>query len=108
MYVVCKQARKSGLKSKYTEKRVYKALKVTYPLVCRNIWKEKRVEMYISTSIKSITQKTKSMNTKTFFFIYTKLTHIKHKNKTNIAQSSGTYIFIAYLREMVNQKITKS
>ena len=42
MYVVCKQARKSGLKSKYTEKRVYKALKVTYPLVCRNIWKGKK------------------------------------------------------------------
>ena len=48
---------------------------------------------------------------KGFFYlhqIFTKLTHVKHKNKTIIAQSPGTYIFMTYLREMINQNVIKS
>ena len=33
---------------------------------------------------------------------------MKHKYKTDIAQSPGTYIFMAYLRQLVNQNVTKS
>ena len=33
---------KVALKSKYPEKRVYKALKVAYPLECRNIKETKK------------------------------------------------------------------
>ena len=34
-----------------------------------------------------------------------KFTHIKHENNTNIRHSLGTYVFMAYLRETVNQKV---
>ena len=70
MYVVSKQARKSNLKKKYIEKRVYRALKVAYPVGS----KVRKGPKHISVSIKPITQETKSMNTKAFF-IYTKYTY---------------------------------
>ena len=38
-------------------------------------------------------------------YLLTNLTHIKHKNDTNIIQSPGTYRFMTYLRETVNQKV---
>ena len=40
------------------------------------------------------------MKTKTF----TKFTPIKHKNKTNMTQSTGI-MFMTYLREMINQLV---
>ena len=49
--------------------RVYTALKVAYPLGCRNI--SKVIKSRNSVSYKSITQKTKSMKIKTFL-TYTK------------------------------------
>ena len=56
--------------------------------------------MYIPVSVKLITHKTKSK-------IFTKFTHIKHKSKTNITQSAGTYTFMKHLREIINQKVIK-
>ena len=46
------------------------ALKVAYPLECRNISKVIRVEVHISVSINLITQKTKTIKTKTFFYLH--------------------------------------
>ena len=46
--------------------------------------------------------KNKSMNTKTYFYLYqisTKITHIKYENNTSITQSLGTYISMTYLQE---------
>ena len=67
MYVVCKQAKKSNLKKQLYRKRVNILLKVAYQMGCRNIRKVNKVEVYVSVSIKSITQNNKSMNTKTFY-----------------------------------------
>ena len=39
---------------------------------------------------------------------FTKFTYIKHRTKTNITQSPGMYLFMAYLREIINQKVIKS
>ena len=63
--------------------------------------------MYIFVSIKSI--KIKSKNRKIFLStlnIYK--IYINHENKKNITQSPGTHIFIIYLREIIDQRLTKS
>ena len=63
--------------------------------------------MYIFVSIKSI--KIKSKNRKIFLStlnIYK--IYINHENKKNITQSPGTLIFIIYLREIIDQRLTKS
>ena len=44
------------------------------------------------------------MNTKTYLYLYTKFTHMKHEYKTDITQSLDTYIFMTYVRVIVNQK----
>ena len=48
------------------------------------------------------------MNIKTYLYlitVLTKFTHRKHKNDTNITQPPGTYRFMAYPRDIVNQKV---
>lgn len=63
--------------------------KVAYPLRCRNI----RGKMYISVSVKSITQKTKSTKTKTAVDICKIYTH-----KIKIRQPSHSPQVCIYLR----------
>ena len=55
------------------------------------------VTMY--TSISNHTEKTNQLIQRLQF------THIKHKNNTNITQLLGRYVFMTYLREIVNQKV---
>ena len=60
--------------------------------------------MHISVSNHS----KKTMNTKTYFCLYyilIKFTHIRHKNNTDITQSSARNTFITYLRKKVKSKL---
>ena len=78
------------------------SFKVAFPLVCRNMSKPPNGQnLHFRIKLYRIN---KSMNTKTYLYLYTKFTHMKHEYKTHITQSPDAYIFMTYVRVIVNQK----
>ena len=65
--------------------------------------------MCISILTKSTIQNNKSVKRKVFSATLNicKIYIQKHKNKTNITQSPGTFMIMIYLRKIINQKVIK-
>ena len=63
------------------------------------------VKLYIFASNHTHTKINKHKDLLLFTLNINKLILIKHKNNTNITQLLGTYIFMPYLQEIVNQKV---